>query len=347
MGTVYKRGRIWWFAYYRNGKQFFESSESADHDYARDLLKQREGDISRGLQVVPKMSRIRFGELARDLVADYSTNKRKSLYDLRIRLNEHLLPTFEYRRVALITTAEIRDYIKARQAEGAANASINRELSAMKRAFRLAVQGRKLLSPPYVPMLREDNVRQGFFEPAELAAVIEQLPAALRPMIEFAAITGWRIGNVKRLEWSQVSDTVVRLEPGTTKNSKGVEFPVVAVKGILDGQRAEMKRLGLITPRVFHRNGKPIRSFKKAWAKACADAKISRHVHDLRRTAVRNLIRNGVSERVAMQLTGHKTRSVFDRYAIVSQQDIVDAGAKIEAAMTIAMTKAGKSESGG
>lgn len=222
MGTVYRRGRIWWLTYFRNGKRYYESTESTDHDYARDELRKREGDIARGLPVTPNQNKIRFGELAKELVTEYETNKRRTLYDLKIRLNEHILPAFQHRRVAMITTAEIREYIAARQKENAVNATINRELSAIKRAFTLAIQGRKILVAPHVPMLREDNVRQGFFEDAELNAILDKLPEHLRPMIRFAAITGWRISNVKKLEWRQVDGDVVRLEPGTTKNREGV-----------------------------------------------------------------------------------------------------------------------------
>ena len=214
--------------------------------------------------------------------------------------------------------------------------------------FTLATQAGKLLNQPYIPMLEERNTRKGFFELEMFHSVLAHLPAALRPVIEFAYITGWRIpSEVLTLEWRQVDFKAgeVRLDPESTKNREGRVFPFTDdLKRLLDAQQQEHLRLkgaGFIVPRVFvrmvakGRNGtkepRPIQSFSKAWKAACAAAGCPGRIpHDLRRTAIRNMTRRGLAERVSMQLAGHKTRSVFERYNIVSDGDLRGAAAKLQ-----------------
>ena len=220
---------------------------------------------------------------------------------------------------------------------GASNAEINRELAALKRAFTLAGQGGHLLTKPHIPLLREDNVRRGFFETEQFEAVLRALPPVLGAVVLTADETGWRIREVLELEWRQVDfgGRTVRLNPGTTKNREGRAFvltsPLEAVFRMQDAEANRLRQIGRIVPRVFHRNGRPIRNFRRAWARACSEAGCpGRLVHDLRRTAVRNLVRAGVSERVAMSISGHKTRSIFDRYNVVSESDLADAAERLD-----------------
>lgn len=236
----------------------------------------------------------------------------------------------------------------------ASNAEINRELALLKRMFTLAMQAGKLLHRPHIPMLQEHNVRTGFFEPDQFASVLKHLPAEIRPIIKLAYITGWRItSEVLPLEWRRVDFAAgeVRLDPGTTKNRQGRTFPMTtALRQLLESQQAEHERLkkaGHIVPFVFFRevaegrggDKKPQRiiSFAKAWKSACRAAGCpGRLPHDLRRTAVRNLVRAGIPQTVAMQMTGHKTDSVFRRYDIVSSGDLRDAARKLDAVVSTA-----------
>jgi integrase len=202
----------------------------------------------------------------------------------------------------------------------------------VRRALKLAE-----LTRPAFSLLREQNVRKGFFERNQFDSVVAHLPDALRPVVAFAYITGWRINSeVLPLDLRQVDFAAgeVRLDPGTTKNDEGRTFPFTHdLRTLLQHQKATvdaLKAKGMICPYVFHRDGKPIKNFRHAWITACRNAGVpGRFVHDFRRTAVRNLVRAGVPQSVAKKMTSHKTDSVFQRYDIVSPDDLRVAAARL------------------
>ena len=214
---------------------------------------------------------------------------------------------------------------------GASNATINRELSALKRMLNL---GAKRYPPkvdrvPYIPMLKENNTRKGFLEHGDFLALRNELPDYLRPIVTFGYSFGWRLSEILGLTWDRVDlkNGVVRIETGETKNDEA--RTVYLDDELKKTFRQLFANRRLDTPYVFLRTGNPIKGFRKAWLKASEASKLKGKLfHDLRRTAVRNMIRAGVPERVAMMISGHKTRSVFDRYNIVSDADLKDATRK-------------------
>jgi hypothetical protein len=118
MGELRQRGRIWWIRYCRNGLRHEESTHSATKQVAIDLLKIREGDGAHGVPVTAKISRFRFNEAAADLTTEYRVNGRRSLDEVERRLRLHLMPFFGGRRMAAITTSDVRAYIAHRQETG-------------------------------------------------------------------------------------------------------------------------------------------------------------------------------------------------------------------------------------
>ena len=316
MGSLYKRtfttadGTIrerptWWLKYYQNGRAIRESTGTTKETVARRMLRLREGDVERGIPVNPKLGRLTFEEAAADIQNEYQVNGRRSIGELERRIRLHLKPVFGARRMAAITTADVRTFIRGRQEHRASNAEINRELAVLKRMYSLAVQGQKLHHRPYIPMLQENNVRTGFFEAEQFTALLSHLPAELQPVMQFAYITGWRIASeVLTLEWRQVDFTAgtVRLDPGTTKNRDGRLFPLTHdLQTLLDAQRAHAEAVsrqrGAIVPLVFHRQGAPIKDFRGAWAKARTAAGCPGRIpHDFRRTAA--LVHNSRSRSI-------------------------------------------------
>lgn len=326
-----------------------------------------EGQKAKGIPIELAAERLTVNGALDIVLDDYRVNGQRSLKSaeqkmkhLRRHLGHHLLVT--------ITARILTHYISTRKAEtkvvrpayvierkdgivipvpettretnGPTNAQLNRELTLLRRGYALAQKNGLHYRAP-ITLLKESNVRSGFFDDDQIAAVIRALPEALRPVVRFAYITGWRVpSEVLPLTWAQIDFAAgeLRLEPGTTKNGEGGTFPMTAeLRALLVAQRAgrdELRKAGHLVPWVFwrmvgKRGGKAekeprqVVAFSKAWKKACKQAGLpGRIVHDLRRSAIRNLVRARVPEGVAMKLTGHRTRSVFDRYNTTGESDL-------------------------
>jgi integrase len=318
-----------------------ESTETEKELEARRLLKQREGAAVEGRIVTPRADRITVAELAEHLKADYAANGRRSADRLGFSF-AHLLPFFGARKALQVTSADVMAYRVQRQTNGAAAATINRELSALKRMFSLAVKGERLQRMPHIAMLTENNARRGFFEREQFEAVRAHLPEYARPAATFAYITGWRLkAEILPLQWRQVDFKagVVTLDVGSTKNRDGRTFPMTPeLRATLESQRATtdalQKKIGAIVPWVFHRtkHGRPLKGFTKSWRKACRAAGLPGRIpHDFRRTAVRNLEHAGVPRSTAMAMVGHRTESIYRRYAIVDEVMLHEGAAKLAA----------------
>lgn len=269
-------------------------------------------------------------------IQDYRINERKSADRTQYSL-KHLDREFKGEKVVKITTPRVKAYTVKRLDQGAANATVNRELAALKRMLNLGYQQTppKVAMIPHIPMLKERNVRKGFFEHGDFLALLAELPPHHRSMVTFAYKSGWRKSEILTLTWSQVDrdQWIVRLEPGESKNEEArtmyLEDDLIE---IFERQWAERKRAKIICPYVFT-NAKGtdrVKDFYKVWRGACEKAGIgNRNFHDFRRTAIRDMVRAGVPERVAMMVSGHKTRAVFDRYNIVNDSDLRQAARKM------------------
>lgn len=342
-GTVYEESSLSIQYYNPNVKRVvIESVHSPKRKAAEMLLALREGSKARGEQINPRNDRVTVEELFKLLETDYSLNEKRTEYSLEWRLRLYLRPYFGVRRVVSLTGSDIEGYKLARRAAKASKASVNRELSHLRRAFRLgAEQGKISTKTPTIKLFDESEfVRRGFFEPGELVTLCGHLPEHLRPLVELAYYCGWRKAELTSLTWGQIDMNayVARLETTDTKSRKAREFHFAKSPAICALFQDQLKRKkdierkkSILIPYVFFRgDGRPVGDFRKSWGTACKEAKLTgRLFHDLRRSAVRNMIRAGIPERVAMMISGHETRSIFDRYHIVSSSDLVEASAKI------------------
>jgi len=381
MGSLYRRGNVWWVKYYRNGKAYRESSKSTKKMVAKKLLDRREGDIALGNMPAILFERVTFDELADEFIMDYRINNKKSLDRAELCVT-HLRTEFEGAKVPDITTPRIKKYVADRMKwdckvcgsrfhfsgerqcpkcgnedlkKGAKNATINRELSALRRMLNLGAKQTppKVNRVPYIPMLKENNIRKGFFEHSGFIALRDALPEYLKPFVTFGYKVGWRDQEIVSLQWSNVDlqNGIVTLKAGETKNDDArTVYLDDELKSLFQQQWENRKRNRKLTPFVFPNKDTSgmIVNFRKAWNTACRKAGLGygyvvsvKYVkkweskfssgpifHDFRRTAVRNMVRSGIPERVAMMISGHKTRSVFDRYNIVSDADLKAAATK-------------------
>ncbi len=330
MGCIYRRGKNYWIKYQHRGRQICEASHSDKLEVAQRILRLREGEIAQGKLPGICFDRVSFNELLDDYLTDYKVNDKKSISRAE-RCVRFLKNEFGNMKATEVNTANIKKYIERRKSEGVANATINRELAAIKRAFNL---GRfctppKVAQAPYIPMLKENNVRKGFIEYEDYMKLRAALPEHVKPVLTFAYYTGWRKSEILGLKWDQVNlrDGIVRLEPGETKNDEGrTVYMEPELWSLLENLHRKKKTK---CPYLFLLEKHQILNFRKSWATACTKiGKPNLLFHDLRRSAIRNMVRAGVPERVAMAISGHKTRSVFDRYNIVSQDDLREAAQK-------------------
>lgn len=341
-----KTSAVWWIEYWRDGRQYRESAKTSLVSEARGLLKKRIGEAASGHAVPREAERTMFEDLSQLIRDDYEKNGRnmKNIHTVLERLRR----SFAGLRAVDITTDKISAYQARQKRAGSAAATINREMAALKRAFRLAHRAGRIATVPYIEMLQEDNVRKGFFEPEHLGLLLKHLPEYLQPICQVAYITGWRVrSELLTRQWRHIDfdHGWLRIDPGEDKNRAGRMFPFTPeLRKLLEDQRAVVERLeqrlGSVIPWLFPTpQGEKISPFNKDWRVGWKAAKLNRIPHDFRRTAVRNLERAGVPRSAAMKMVGHKTEAIYRRYAIVEESMLREAAEKLSA---FQVTQAGR-----
>jgi integrase len=341
-----KGSRFWYAQYYdQNGKQVRASTGTDVKQEAIGVLRRLMGDDDRGLVSLTELRKISYGHLRAGLISNYQEKGNATLYqtdngDETIGGLKALDAFFGFSAdnpgvpITQITTEAARQFARQRSREGFSPATVNRSLACLRRMLQIAREDGKIQNVPKIRLLKEPAARKGFLAIEDFDKLLKALPVHLKPLVLFLYWCGTRLGEAKQIEWSQVDLTVpcIRLEEDQTKNAEAriVPLPPVLVS-ILSGMNPK-------TGRVFDAT-----NLRTEWAKACEAVGLGARmketsdsentwysykgliVHDLRRSAIRNLVNCGVPERIAMKISGHKTRSIFDRYHIVSPEDVVAA----------------------
>jgi len=352
-GSVYVRNHVWWADYTVRGRRQrvptgIECKNPNKRDgerAAKNYLDQRRAEAKAGTISI-EADTVTLADLVSTLFEDRRDDD--TVEKDRRRWENHIQPFFGSIKVVELSTDLLRAYVTKRltttsgkDKDGSgekvpANATVNRELAVISAALQLGRKEGKVRVIPYIPRLDESaNVRKGFLSDESYDKLADQTAKVglwMRAIFEVAYQFGWRSEEVLNLKVERIRlvERSIRLERGETKNDDGREVQMPAVLYELIKQCCHGKQPN---DYIFTRgDGGRVLDFRKSWRACCKAAGVAGLLfHDLRRTAVRGMIRSGIPERVAMEITGHKTRSVFDRYHIVSGSDLKEAAKKLDA----------------
>jgi integrase len=339
-----------WFAQYRHhGKTVRvstgEKSKMAALSVLRSLMTERDSGLA------PDSNKLRYGDLRRMLIDNYREKENRTLtvgadgeetvHGLK-QLDQFFgfSPNNSGLRVSEITPQTSQEFARKRREQGVGNAIINRGLACLRRMLRIAYEDSRIPRVPKIHFLKEPPARKGFLELEKFDELVNLLPTHLKPLIIFLYYCGVRGGEALQIEWHQV-DLDRRLITLTEEQAKTDEERIVPLPSqLVMLLRAMEPKMGKVFDSTNLRN---------EWQIACAACGLGTRtlvksengwpwykysglaIHDLRRSAVRNLVTvAGVPEKVAMTISGHKTRDVFDRYNIVSTKDVSAAMTRLE-----------------
>ncbi len=262
---------------------------------------------------------------------DYKVNDRRSFHSFVVHHWRHVVRLLGHMPCKYLNGTAIEHYKATRLEEGAARGSVNNQLSLLRRGLRLAVRTGKIPGAPHVQLLSGQTVREGFLTAAQfrkILATLQVLDGDAADAAEFLYASGWRLEEVLGLTWAEVTDEAIHLRRRRSKNARARTVPLVAkLREIVERRAAQ--RDG---PNVFHRHGKPIRSFRGAWARACKVRGLDGAlIHDMRRSFARNCLLAGVTREQAMAIGGWRSTRVWNRYAIVDESLLAEALAKVGA----------------
>jgi integrase len=266
------------------------------------------------------------------------------------RLRDH----FGCWRACSLRRIHVLAFIEILRKEGKGNATINRSTQLLSQAFKIAARSDppKVQRELSVPKLDESgNIRKGKFSPAEAEAVAASLPLYLADVALFAYEVGSRKTELLSLKWNFIDGDVIRVPMLNTKNRQERRIAITPEMEVILARRRAARVEGCDL--IFHHDGQPIVDYRKCWHTACVanglghfecrtchatlDAErrchtcgekwerpkyVGRLFHDFRRSAAHEMWKSGTSAEDAMKVTGHKTASMFRRYAdLFSEQE--------------------------
>jgi len=343
-----------WTRYRHGGREYRKDTGTDNRQRAEKVLRQQLNALDAGAAPEVDPRKVTYTEIRNNLVSHYQQTGERGEREYMKRI-VRLDSFFGAHRAGNITPAEVRRYVEHRRAhlikhaDGSttptSNATINREVAVLTKMLGRAYQERLLVHVPKFAKLEESAARTGFTEREEFTRLRKHLPDDVAAIATIAYTYGCRLGEILGLGWrhAETADErrdltgvvdfdarEVRLLVGMTKNGEGRQLPFTPeVETLLTAQYARVPKGNLwafplvADGRTDHRLvGTRRQSIDRSWATATRAIGRSRLLfHDLRRTAVRNLVRAGVSENVAMTISGHRSATVFARYNVSTSAD--------------------------
>jgi len=350
-----KKARTFWVQYHNlSGRRVREATEAKTAKEAEKILRERQERVAAGKPVQASFEAVTLADLYKMVVNDYAEKKRRSAKRVA-QAWAHLKDFFgEETKAVTITEVRVDQYKAHRRSEQATTGTLRIELALVRRMYRLAAKKKVIPfdAAPSITLPAAPEARSGFMTDSEIDALVDVMPGYLKPAVKALALTGWRTSEILSREWRHVSGDWLILDPGEGKTRQARQFPLVGeIREVIKAQReytdAIERSAGKVIPYVFHHNGKRIGSFRKTWMTACVQIGLGHEVrdkdgrlvekiatrtpHDLRRSAARRLVLAGVAQKAAMDLMGHKTASIFNRYAITDSEVALDAVRKLTA----------------
>jgi integrase len=335
-----KGSPFWYIIYYVDGRKIQESSKTDSAMKAEKLLQIRMGEHSLGISPAQDVKNLKYEDVRNSWFDEHRNQGRfyvtKADGTPTLTGLQHLDTFFKSTPVTRITSDMLRRYIDERRKAGMKDPTIRRNLVMLRSMMNMARKEGKLrqVDIPHFPMPRDSKPRQGFVTPEVFKTLRDALPENLRPLITFIYYTGCRKGAALKITWAMVNKdaTEIQLPGDITKSGEPLTLPLVG---------AGLEDVSVMLRKMFRKEG-PVfdaTNLRVSWMKTCTKVKLGKMeedrtyigltIHDLRRSAARNLIRAGVSRGVAMQITGHKTEAVFERYNITDAKDIREALVKV------------------
>jgi len=359
-GSLKLRGRIWWLKYYRHGEPIEVSSGTDDQKKAEKFLRKKLGAVANGIEEDSRSLRyetLRSGYLDDYIVNGKKSLRHDRAGEPYLEAVKRLDPFFAGYRAVDVTSDLMRQFQREMQTQGYANGSINRSLAALRKMFTLAHRDGRLKNLPFFPMLPENKPRQGTLSREKYTQLLAELPDYVRPVVTIGYHSGMRLGEIRGLRWKNIiwMDGIIRLED--SKNGEGREIPFgseveTMVRELYSRRLKDCDRVCYRIDRLGR--ARPIGDFRKVWRRACvklglgkwepetdragnpvfAEPRTDRRrslpkqkmiyngliFHDLRRSFVTDAEHAGAPRHEVMKLSGHKSESVYKRYAIGNRE---------------------------